>query len=162
MRHSITGVNKEFRDKVVTALNDLELTKNVAELQCVMDQVTKVSVELQQHAGDQEAKVALMAQRVEANEKTMEKIEKELKGVGQRLGDRLVGLDDERGKWEKRHKDAEDELFKKLATQETVLTERIEEIKALFKKCDDVFEHSGTPTVDHAPAATSAAGALPL
>ena len=46
LRHAITGVTKAFRDNVNVALNELELTKSVQELQAVMDQVTKVSVEL--------------------------------------------------------------------------------------------------------------------
>ena len=161
LQHSITGVNKEFRDKVQIALSDLDLTKDVAELQFVMDQVTKVAQELQRQAGEQEARTILLTKRFDAVDPAMDQMTQDIKGVGKRLGDKLVVIDNQRGSWEKMTKNREDELMAKLATQEAVLTERIEEIKGLFKKCDDVFEHTGGAKPADTPATTSVAGAPP-
>ena len=86
MQHGITGVNKDFRDKVQTALSDLELTKDVAELQAVMDQVTKVTIELQKLAGEQEAKVVLMGQRLDAFDPTVDKMDRDLRASGSGWG----------------------------------------------------------------------------
>ena len=161
LHHCLTGVDNEFRDKVQTALPDLDLTKDVAELQFVMDQVTKVAQELQRHTAEQEAQTALLTQRLDTLEPAMDKMTEDIKGVGKRLGDKLVVVDNQRGSWEKMTKRREDELMAKLATQEAVLTERIEEIKDLFKKCDDVFEHTGGGKAADTPATTSVAGAPP-
>ena len=161
LRHAITGVNKTFRDNVVVALNDLELTKSVAELQAVMDQVTKVSVELQQHVNEQEAQAALTLERAEAAEERLRQLEKSTTGHFKAVDAKLTKLAHDQGNAKTSHGNDKDELFTKLAVQEAVLTERIEEIKGLFKKCDDVFEHTGSAKPASTPATTSVAGAPP-
>ena len=85
LQHSITGVNKEFRDKVQTALSDIDLTKDVKELQFVMDQVTKVAQELQRHAGEQEARTILLTKRLDAIDPAMDQMTQDIKASGSGL-----------------------------------------------------------------------------
>ena len=162
LRHTITGVNKAFRDSVSVALTELELTKNVAELQAVMDQVTKVSVELQQHSTEQDAQAADLLQRLEASEEKVKQLEKGTTGHFKAVDTKLGKIVDDQTKVEAIRVDNREELFTKLALQEATLTSRIEEIKALFTRCDKVLvEHTEALKAGHAPAATSAAGAQP-
>ena len=77
------------------------------------------------------------------------------------ITDQLKQMEQEYADWDKEHRDRGEQLHTLLATQEAVLTQRIEEFKTLFVKADSVFQHSDKPKAAHAPAATSAAGAQP-
>ena len=63
-QHIITGVDQDFRLKVKEAVAPLELTRDVKELQVVMDQVTKTVMELQRFTYEQEARLTVTNQRL--------------------------------------------------------------------------------------------------
>ena len=102
-----------------------------------------------------------MLQRAEASEEKLRQLEKSTSGHFKAVDTKLAKLGVDQAKMENVHVEHKDELFNKLALQEATLTARIEEIKDLFKRCDEVFEQSVALKAGHAPAATSAAGAQP-
>ena len=168
--HAIKGVDTEFKDKVNKALSDLELTKEVKVLQFVMDQVTSAVGELQKMAHEQGDSLDkhekhlknLDVQAVE-QDKSVNQVGRDAKGAEKLLEDQLKDLEHELAKSLKDQTERNEVLHSLLATQESVLIERIEEFKALFVKCDDFFAKMDGAKTAGAPATTSVAGAqLPL
>ena len=139
--HAIKGVDTEFKDKVNKALSDLELTKEVKVLQFVMDQVTSALGELQKMAHEQGDSLDkhekhlknLDVQAVE-QDKSVNQVGRDAKGAEKLLEDQLKDLEHEFAKSLKDQTERNEVLHSLLATQESVLIERIEEFKALFVK----------------------------
>jgi hypothetical protein len=138
-QHAVLGVDKDFRDKVKEAESSLGLTKDVRELQQVMRQVVTAIQGLEKNDFDQEARMVLAVQRVEGLDPKilgLETADEQQKGsikvMGNVLTDRLRDFEREIGGKDK-------VLYAALAAQEGILTERIDEIKATFLKCEDVF-----------------------
>jgi hypothetical protein len=147
LQHAFLGVDKEFRDKVKDAESTLELTKSVGELQHVMRQVVQAVTELQKNTFDQEARMVLAVQRVEnidpkitTLEAADDKIKDDVKGMGDKISERMKEFEREIGGKDKL-------LYAALAAQEGILTERIEEIKVMFLRCDEVFVKKDDDTI---------------
>ena len=142
-QHAVLGVDRDFREKVQNSATALELTRDVREVQHVMRQVIQAIQDLQKNDFDQEARMVLAVQRVENIDPKITQLE----GVDDRLNGQFKDMSDF---FTQRLKEFEGEIGNKdkmlygaLGTQEAILNARIEEIKDLFMKCDEVFVKNG-------------------
>ena len=168
----IQGATQEFRDNITLVMASPELTKELKVLQHVMDQVTAAVGELQQVSQDHETKITRSKQRhdgtdlrVGSTEQDITKLASDLKSDKQDMLDQVQQINQDYTRWEQANKERGEKLHTLLATQESLLNDRIKEIKELFVKADNVFVHASPagPKTTGAPATTSVAGAqLPL
>ena len=151
LQHVVIGVDKDFRDAVGTEASKMDLTKDVREIQHVLKQVIQVVTELQKSDFEQEARTVLAIQRVESFDPKINtlvdedvKIAKDLDKMGDHIKMKL-------NEFEREINGKDKLLYGALGTQEAIINERIEEIKNVFLKCDEVFAKKGEVAAGAAP-----------
>jgi hypothetical protein len=137
-QHAVLGVDRDFRENVKDSATALGLTRDVREVQHVMRQVITAIQDLQKNDFDQEARMVLAIQRVDGIDPKItqlegvdERLKGQMKDMGDFYTDRMKEFVGEIGNKDKL-------LHAALATQEAVLNDRIQEIKELFVKCDEI------------------------
>ena len=168
--HVIRGADQEFKNKVVAALSDLDLTKEVKVLQWVMDQVTAAVTELQTKSREQDDRNDAVTKRLTLLDSGVADLDRDVNQVGttskdanEQLDEHLADLEARYADGQAAHEERSGILHELLATQEHAVNARIDEFKALFVKCDELFADMQATKTAGAPPATSAGGAqLPL
>ena len=154
VHHTVMAVDKGFRDTVKDAAPSLEFTKDVREIQHVLEQAVKVIADMQKYSYEQEARIVLAVQRTDGVDPKLQALDNialkqkdQIEDSAKQMAQRMRELDREMGNRDKH-------LHTCLAAQENILTERIEEIKGMFLKCDQVFAKK-----DDVPPSSSAGAA---
>ena len=152
--HVIRGADQEFKNKVDSALSDLELTKEVKVLQLVMDQVTAAVIQLQTKSVEQEDANDVIMKRIGAVGLDINNLDRDVNQLGavskdadDQLDDHMADIEARFSEFQTAHEERNTTLHSLLAAQELALNSRIDEFKALFARCDELFAGmAGTKT----------------
>ena len=120
----IRGADQEFKNKVDSALSDLELTKEVKVLQWVMDQVTAAVIELQAKTVEQDDKNDLVKKRLDIMDASIADLNLDVDQVGTVAKDSDDQLDAHLADLESRYSDGQAVHEERTATLHSLLADR--------------------------------------